>query len=500
MLEYERKEKENQERLTAQVERHISTLKNLRVKLENRHDLKTRTEEYRNWQREFLPKKAAVMLGKTIEQTERDEAEKRVRNGSGNEETDDFIEQQLREHSKKAEQASLNKGGSSQELTTVLDSLNRLAELENRISSLEKDNKLDQLLALEKPTANQRTSIEFRKTRVPIGTAGSSSKGSAMGLKFQLKPVGRPPVSSGVAAVRAKQQGQGQEDDDYEEDYDADLEGSGLLERRTGPGTFITEGTDAGAAAKRCSRRHFRLSTIFSFWCLSSEQRGTASRASATDGARVGRPEEHAQSRADAQGTHKGAADRRQEARRSHEGAGSAAQGAGQRQPASGCRCFQAGYHASSEGHQRGHQKQEQASSRLRELETKPQKEKRSAAPNIAKYPSHNDFFLVLSEEMQKKLFSKDSASAAAATAYEHRFVSQTAPAYSNKNHPYHKISTQKEGTVTRRTNEKNAPIRRRQNNEAFDQPQAPLSAPPMIAVTGMGGLRVIRAVGRGRK
>jgi len=84
-----------------------------------------------------------------------------------------------------------------------------------------------------------------------------------------------------------------------------------------------------------------------------------------------------------------------------------------------------------------------------------------------------------------------------AAKAYEQRFVSQTAPAYSNKNHPYHKISTQKEGTVTRRTNEKNAPVRRRPNNNYFEgqgPASAPLSAPPMIAVTGMGGLRVIKA------
>jgi hypothetical protein len=45
-------------------------LKTLRSKLETRHDLKTRTEEYRNWQRGFLPKKHAVMVGKTLEEFE----------------------------------------------------------------------------------------------------------------------------------------------------------------------------------------------------------------------------------------------------------------------------------------------------------------------------------------------------------------------------------------------------------------------------------------------
>ena len=70
VLEYEEKEKINADRLTHQVDRHISTLKSLRSKLESRHDLKTRTEEYRAWQRGFLPKKHAVMIGKTLEEYE----------------------------------------------------------------------------------------------------------------------------------------------------------------------------------------------------------------------------------------------------------------------------------------------------------------------------------------------------------------------------------------------------------------------------------------------
>jgi hypothetical protein len=66
VLAYEKKEQENADRLTHQVDRHISTLKTLRQKLETRHELKTRTEEYRSWQRVFLPKKQAVMVGKTL--------------------------------------------------------------------------------------------------------------------------------------------------------------------------------------------------------------------------------------------------------------------------------------------------------------------------------------------------------------------------------------------------------------------------------------------------
>lgn len=81
------------------------------------------------------------------------------------------------------------------------------------------------------------------------------------------------------------------------------------------------------------------------------------------------------------------------------------------------------------------------------------------------------------------------------------RFISQTAPAYSNKDHPYHRISTKKVGTTTRRTN---APVRRAANSTSNNQQEGrdvkPGSAPPAIAVTGMGGLRVIRDRRSGNK
>ena len=98
------------------------------------------------------------------------------------------------------------------------------------------------------------------------------------------------------------------------------------------------------------------------------------------------------------------------------------------------------------------------------------------------------DYYYI--DNIQRKVLLQSNT----APAYESRFVSQTAPAYNNSNHPYHKISTKKEGTVTRRTNDKNAPVRRRNNNEYIAQP--PLTAPP-IAVTGIGGLRVIKGNGR---
>jgi hypothetical protein len=81
------------------------------------------------------------------------------------------------------------------------------------------------------------------------------------------------------------------------------------------------------------------------------------------------------------------------------------------------------------------------------------------------------------------------------------RFKSQTAPAYSNKDHPQYRAAkgnnsrapnTKALGTVTRRTEN---PVRRGNNNnsETDSNRKVPATA-PAIAVSGMGGLRIIKA------
>lgn len=241
VLEYEKREKENNERLTHQVEKHIDTLKQLRQKLEARHDLKLRTEEYRNWQREFLPKKHAVMIGKTLDEVE-------VKKSPTTRDPDDDIRDDLM-----AQTLNKDKHKSSQELNAVLDSLSRLADLEQRITSLEKDNRYDQMQSLEKPTANQRTAFEFRKKRGEVNTSSALAtqdlNGTGpVGLMYEIRQK-RPgqtenqkswkvqlPSGTGTAAVKAKhaQLGQGGYGDDefYGED---DEESVGK-----GPGVFIT--------------------------------------------------------------------------------------------------------------------------------------------------------------------------------------------------------------------------------------------------------------------
>jgi len=174
VLEYEKKERENADRLSNQVDRHITTLKTLRAKLESRHDLKARSEEYRLWQKDFLPKKQAVMIGKTVAEYEASKPKMK-----SIPDPDRFIDDNLMSGLQKGQQTS------SQELSTVLDSLSRLADLEQRIAGLERENKYDRLMETEHGAASQRSSIEFRKTRVPM--VGVTADKGPIGIAYEIK-------------------------------------------------------------------------------------------------------------------------------------------------------------------------------------------------------------------------------------------------------------------------------------------------------------------------
>jgi len=190
VLEYERREKENQERLAAQVERHISTLKTLREKLETRAELKSRTDEYRQWQRDFSTKKQAVMIGKTLEEIEAElcaAKDQDLANGRSS----------LSPLKKKQPQVAAT--GNAQDLSNVLDSLNKLAELESRITSLEKDNVYERMLQQERPAVNDRTVMDFRKARVSLPEKGPVAVTYAMRPMKASWQVKVPAQSGGVA-------------------------------------------------------------------------------------------------------------------------------------------------------------------------------------------------------------------------------------------------------------------------------------------------------------
>ncbi|KAJ1387408.1 hypothetical protein B484DRAFT_409909, partial [Ochromonadaceae sp. CCMP2298] len=84
-----------------------------------------------------MPKKQAVMVGRTLAETA---------NLDKPDDVDDGAMQRT---------ALRKENNTSQELSTVLDSLSRLADLEKRISGLEKENQYDTMVSKEKPRANE---------------------------------------------------------------------------------------------------------------------------------------------------------------------------------------------------------------------------------------------------------------------------------------------------------------------------------------------------------
>ena len=222
VLEYERREKENEERLTSQVERHIGTLSKLRGKLEAKHEMKTRADEYRSWQRTFGNKKQEVMLGKTLAEIE-----------SANP-VDKENNQRANMSKKRAKPPS--------ELSNVLESLNKLSELEGRITNLESDNVYERMVQQERPNADRRTVMDFKKTRTVRGPEDEPGTGP-MAVVYSMRPkqkswqVNVPGITKQAPAPRRgngvpPMRGRGTQGYDDEDDE--------------GGGTFALTGIDAG--------------------------------------------------------------------------------------------------------------------------------------------------------------------------------------------------------------------------------------------------------------
>jgi hypothetical protein len=155
VLDYQKKEREANDRVEHQVHHHIDVLRSLRGKLEERAELRSRTAEFREWKKEFSEKKYAVLSGKTLEDFSRESKSQNVPNFSGS-------------NSLALSGPAFNtaKRTKANELTTVLKSLEKLSELEERISSLEKDNAHDRMLSAESAlatTEQDRLALEFRR-------------------------------------------------------------------------------------------------------------------------------------------------------------------------------------------------------------------------------------------------------------------------------------------------------------------------------------------------
>lgn len=499
MLDYEAREREQQERLSNQVDRHIQTLKSLRQKLEARHDMKQRNEEYRQWQKEFIPKKQAVMVGKTLDEIEM----KKGDDGPTEEERLDaeVNDDLLRRASQRKALNGKAPNQSSQELTTVLDSLSRLAELEQRISSLEKDNRYDAMLAKENPPAFQRSSIEFNDHKMYPELSHTKVNGNVMhgvnpteirkkraqpdkhgpmGVVYEVRtknanaggdPLLRgnnrgnqrswkvkvPIAGSGAAAVRGKRQGQYDSDVGGEED---DEDGS-LGGRR---GVFITAGQTSEEnllqrqrqqqreAAKREKARNNYLAPVG----VTSLKNRRQQRKGREKEAQIGQ-HKHQQAMAEMQR-------RKQQQQQLSKGVSAAARNA-QRSvvPAKGAA---AGVRTKNK--------------HLQQFQMEKQQHQRRKGTSLPVPCSFAIILLILVLLFTEEI-NRGGKGAAVRGSVESRLVSQTAPVYAAK------VAPRGAGTnMTRRTGD--VPVRR-------NQPTAPAGlGAGGIAVQGLGGLRVIKA------
>jgi len=212
VLDYTRRETEAQERQENQIYHHVDTLGKMRERLESKKALKESTNEYREFQKEFSAKKWAIMKGMTLDDLER---EKEMRETGGGPETNGPAG---------VEQGHIKPPS---DLTNVLESLNRLATLEKRISSLEHGNEFEKLTIHDRTPVAERTSFEFRKKRA-VGDGGVKK------LVFTVQPkktqYGQSSSGAGgggLAAVRARRGG-----------HDTNGSGNG--------GTFLTGGDFGG--------------------------------------------------------------------------------------------------------------------------------------------------------------------------------------------------------------------------------------------------------------
>eukprot|EP00520_Triparma_pacifica_P004469 CAMPEP_0118668598 /NCGR_PEP_ID=MMETSP0785-20121206/20432_1 /TAXON_ID=91992 /ORGANISM="Bolidomonas pacifica, Strain CCMP 1866" /LENGTH=262 /DNA_ID=CAMNT_0006563183 /DNA_START=140 /DNA_END=924 /DNA_ORIENTATION=+ len=122
ILKYEEEERRNEAALQKQVEHHVTCLKNLKDTIEKRAMIKQKKQQFKEFKEQVNAERQAVLEGKiSAQQRFRVKATTATGEGSG--------------------EGQKNKGA----LATVIGSLDKLVDLEKRISSLESDNMLDRV-------------------------------------------------------------------------------------------------------------------------------------------------------------------------------------------------------------------------------------------------------------------------------------------------------------------------------------------------------------------
>lgn len=214
MSDYEAQERLAEERLEGEVQRHIEVLQTLKKKVQQREEIRTRHSRYKEQSRVLKAEKEKLLASGVSRRTARTGTQRKMRGASS------------------GHGGSGGNGGGGQQvqstLNTVISSLDKLVDLEKRISSLENDSLYERLNtkphesapAPRKTTQERiserrpRSELTFTKKRsLPAGGTPAKTyysvrvtqkpRGVPVSNSTSRRPVGRP--GAALARQRRKQ-------------------------------------------------------------------------------------------------------------------------------------------------------------------------------------------------------------------------------------------------------------------------------------------------------
>jgi len=151
ILKYEEEEVKNEAKLQKQVEHHVSCLKNLRQSIERRETIKNRKAQFKEFKEQVDAERKAVMEGKIS------------------------AANRFKTSAKPNQEEEMPPPPVKGTLSTVIGSLDKLVELEKRISSLETDNLHDRV--------TDGASVPMQVRRREGGGGGGEGEGEGAATK-----------------------------------------------------------------------------------------------------------------------------------------------------------------------------------------------------------------------------------------------------------------------------------------------------------------------------
>eukprot|EP00752_Nemacystus_decipiens_P006095 g5501.t1 len=183
MCNYEKKEKETEGRLDNEVAAHIRSLRNLRKQIEKRGEMKARRVKYRAAQKQLELEKQQLLLGKLHGTGS---------GGPASARTDPRTRARIEAGTGAGGKTGSGEGGHKAvgALDTVLGSLDKLVELEKRITSLEKSNVYDDFRTKKQGGAGAVAKDET----LSVGRRKNASRAAGGPVSNRRSNAGRPGI------------------------------------------------------------------------------------------------------------------------------------------------------------------------------------------------------------------------------------------------------------------------------------------------------------------